>query len=95
MGWKAGLRLRFLRTLPLAAAILTVTLNPSIDISAVTEKVTTEHKLRCTELRRLGRVDGEADLERELEQALKETFPASDAIAVDTLEEHARRKRRE
>jgi len=32
--------------------ILTVTLNPSIDISAVTEKVTPEHKLRCSDVRR-------------------------------------------
>ena len=34
------------------ASILTVTLNPSIDVSATTEKVTTEHKLRCTDARR-------------------------------------------
>ena len=32
--------------------ILTVTLNPSIDVSAVTERVTSEHKLRCAEVRR-------------------------------------------
>ena len=36
----------------MTAAILTVTLNPSIDISAVSEKVTVEHKLRCTDVRR-------------------------------------------
>jgi 6-phosphofructokinase 2 len=34
------------------ASILTVTLNPAIDVSATTEKVTTEHKLRCTDVRR-------------------------------------------
>lgn len=34
------------------SSILTVTLNPSIDVSATTEKVTTEHKLRCTDVRR-------------------------------------------
>jgi 6-phosphofructokinase 2 len=33
-------------------AILAVSLNPSIDVSAVTEKVTVEHKLRCAEVRR-------------------------------------------
>lgn len=32
--------------------ILTVTLNPAIDLSAVTEVVTVEHKLRCTDVRR-------------------------------------------
>lgn len=32
--------------------ILTVTLNPSIDVSAATQTVTAEHKLRCTEVRR-------------------------------------------
>ncbi len=36
----------------MAASILTVTFNPSIDISAVTEIVTSEHKLRCTDTRR-------------------------------------------
>ena len=34
------------------APILTVTLNPSIDVSATTQTVTTEHKLRCTDARR-------------------------------------------
>jgi 6-phosphofructokinase 2 len=34
------------------APILTVTLNPSIDVSATTQTVTTEHKLRCTDVRR-------------------------------------------
>ena len=34
------------------ASILAVTLNPSIDVSATTEKVTTEHKLRCADVRR-------------------------------------------
>src|SRR5690606_8546197 len=28
-------------------SIITLTLNPSIDISTVTDRVTTEHKLRC------------------------------------------------
>ena len=32
--------------------ILTVTLNPSIDVSAATQAVTSEHKLRCTDVRR-------------------------------------------
>ena len=32
-------------------AIVTLTLNPSIDISTVTDKVTTEHKLRCDHTR--------------------------------------------
>ncbi len=36
----------------MTAAILAVSLNPSIDVSAVTETVTVEHKLRCTETRR-------------------------------------------
>ena len=36
----------------MGAAILTVTLNPSIDISVVTPTVTAEHKLRCTDTRR-------------------------------------------
>ena len=36
----------------MSASILTVTLNPSIDVSATTEEVTTEHKLRCTDVRR-------------------------------------------
>lgn len=36
----------------MTATILTVTLNPSIDISAVTDRVTTEHKLRCSDVRR-------------------------------------------
>jgi 6-phosphofructokinase 2 len=34
------------------ATILTISLNPSIDVSAVTETVTVEHKLRCTDTRR-------------------------------------------
>ncbi len=34
-----------------ANLILTVTLNPSIDVSAATETVTAEHKLRCTQVR--------------------------------------------
>ncbi len=33
-------------------AILTVTLNPAVDVSTVTQTVTTEHKLRCAEVRR-------------------------------------------
>jgi 6-phosphofructokinase 2 len=36
----------------MSAPILTVTLNPSIDVSAATQTVTTEHKLRCTDARR-------------------------------------------
>lgn len=32
--------------------ILTVTANPAIDVSSVTDVVTVEHKLRCTEVRR-------------------------------------------
>jgi 6-phosphofructokinase 2 len=36
----------------MSASILTVTLNPSIDVSATTQTVTTEHKLRCTDVRR-------------------------------------------
>ena len=36
----------------MSASILTVTLNPSIDLSATTQTVTTEHKLRCTDVRR-------------------------------------------
>ena len=36
----------------MSAPILTVTLNPSIDVSATTQTVTTEHKLRCTDVRR-------------------------------------------
>jgi 6-phosphofructokinase 2 len=36
----------------MSKSILTVTLNPSIDISTVTEKVTVEHKLRCSDVRR-------------------------------------------
>ena len=36
----------------------------------------------------------DAALEREIDQALEATFPASDPIAVDTAREHrARRKR--
>lgn len=34
------------------ATILTVTLNPAIDVSSETETVTPEHKLRCAEVRR-------------------------------------------
>jgi 6-phosphofructokinase 2 len=34
------------------AAILTVTPNPSIDVSASTERITPEHKLRCGEVHR-------------------------------------------
>lgn len=34
------------------ASILTLTLNPSIDLSAATETVTPEHKLRCTDTHR-------------------------------------------
>jgi len=36
----------------MSAPILTVALNPSIDVSATTQTVTTEHKLRCTDVRR-------------------------------------------
>lgn len=36
----------------MSAPILTVTLNPSIDVSATTQTVTTEHKLRCSDVRR-------------------------------------------
>jgi 6-phosphofructokinase 2 len=36
----------------MSVPILTVTLNPSIDVSAATQTVTTEHKLRCTDVRR-------------------------------------------
>lgn len=36
----------------MSAAILTVALNPSIDVSAVAESVTPEHKLRCSDTRR-------------------------------------------
>lgn len=39
------------------------------------------------------RRSGEAALEREIDEALEETFPASDPIAVDSAGEHrARRK---
>ena len=34
------------------ASVLTITLNPSIDVSAATQTVTAEHKLRCTDVRR-------------------------------------------
>ena len=33
-------------------------------------------------------------LEKELDNALKDTFPASDPVAVDSAAVHARRKRR-
>lgn len=33
-------------------------------------------------------------LEKELDDALKDTFPASDPVAVDSAAVHARRKRR-
>ena len=36
----------------MSVPILTVTLNPSIDVSAATQTVTNEHKLRCTDVRR-------------------------------------------
>lgn len=36
--------------------------------------------------------DGEAALERELDQALEGTFPASDPVAVDSAEAHAARR---
>ena len=36
----------------------------------------------------------EAALERELDNALKGTFPASDPVAVDSAAEHTRRRRR-
>jgi len=36
----------------MSAAILTVTPNPAIDLSASTQTVTPEHKLRCTDVRR-------------------------------------------
>lgn len=36
----------------MATFILTVTPNPAIDLSAATQTVTTEHKLRCTDVRR-------------------------------------------
>jgi len=36
----------------MSVAILAVTLNPSIDVSATTQTVTTEHKLRCADVRR-------------------------------------------
>ena len=36
----------------MSAAILTVTPNPTIDLSAATQTVTPEHKLRCTDVRR-------------------------------------------
>lgn len=36
----------------MTAAILTVSLNPSIDVSAAADAVTPEHKLRCTDVRR-------------------------------------------
>jgi len=36
----------------MSAAILTVTPNPAIDVSATTQTVTFEHKLRCTDVRR-------------------------------------------
>ena len=34
------------------AAVLTFTPNPSIDVGASTERITPEHKLRCTDLHR-------------------------------------------
>lgn len=43
---------RRVSNLPVADDILAVTLNPAIDLSAVTEVVTVEHKLRCTDVRR-------------------------------------------
>ncbi|HLS55901.1 MAG TPA: 1-phosphofructokinase family hexose kinase [Zeimonas sp.] len=36
----------------MSAAILTVSPNPAIDISAATQTITPEHKLRCTDVRR-------------------------------------------
>ena len=36
----------------MSASILTVTPNPSIDVSASTERITPEHKLRCSEMHR-------------------------------------------
>jgi 6-phosphofructokinase 2 len=36
----------------MSVPILTVTLNPSIDVSSATHTVTAEHKLRCTDVRR-------------------------------------------
>lgn len=37
---------------------------------------------------------GAEAIERELDEALKETFPASDPVSVDTAEEHTKRNRR-
>ena len=99
------------------AAVLTVTLNPSIDVSTTTETLTPEHKLRCADVRRepgggginvarvLKRLGADCHalypaggvlgrlLERELDQALEATFPASDPVAVDTLDEHEGRRK--
>ncbi|MCD6041121.1 MAG: phosphofructokinase, partial [Burkholderiales bacterium] len=46
------------------------------------------------ELQPGGQARADAALERELDDALKGTFPASDPLAVDTADEHAARRNR-
>ena len=48
---------------------------------------------RGTKNRRSSRAGTGAALERELDQALAATFPASDPVAVDSAEEHRARLR--
>lgn len=59
--------------------------------TSLAHKEDTERLARMVELRPLR---GEAAIERELDQALEATFPASDPLAVDTVEEHDARRRR-
>ena len=53
-----------------------------------------ERLVTRVELQTGGQREADAALERELDEALKETFPASDPVAVDTAGEHAARRKR-
>jgi hypothetical protein len=53
-----------------------------------------ERLASSVELQSGGQPQADAALERELDHALEETFPASDPVAVDTVDEHAARRKR-
>jgi hypothetical protein len=58
--------------------------------TSLAHKDDTERLVRKVRLKRLA--DGDAALELELDEALEETFPASDPVAIDSAGEHARRR---
>lgn len=64
------------------------------DRAALGERMAARRESRLAELRRQTGSDAASALERELDHALEETFPASDPVAVDTADEHAARHKK-